>query len=239
MGEFYQQEIRMPYTYEYPRPAVSTDIVVFAFDGTELKVLLIERGEEPFKGKLALPGGFLNMDETTDQCAMRELMEETGVEGICMEQLGVFSEVDRDPRGRVITVAYYALVKMGDCNPVAGDDASKVSWFGVNNIPPLAFDHDLVLNKAISLLRRKARYNPVAFNLLDKEFSMNLLQSLYQAIFDTEFDPSIFTHKMISTGFLAPPLENQVFATGKGELYYRFDWEKYNQDSGQGFLFDL
>ncbi len=141
------------YCYDYPRPAVSSDCVLFGFDGRDLNVLLVERGKDPYKGRWAFPGGFLNMDETSGQCALRELKEETGVEGVHLEQLGTFSDVDRDPRGRVISVVYLAVVILSDHNPVAGDDAEKAQWFRVRDIPPLAFDHDLVMVTALERLK--------------------------------------------------------------------------------------
>lgn len=142
------------YCYEYPRPAVSADCVLLGFDGEDLNVLLIERGQEPFKGRWAFPGGFLNMDETTLQCAYRELKEETGIDGLYLEQLGSFSGVDRDPRGRIITVAYLALIQMADNDPVAGDDAANARWFKLKDIPELAFDHDLLLRTAVGRLKK-------------------------------------------------------------------------------------
>lgn len=113
------------YCYEYPRPAVTTDCVIFGFDNGELKILLVERGIEPYKGRWALPGGFMQMDENTEQCARRELFEETGVENLFIEQLFTFSDVDRDPRGRVVTISYYALIKLSDYKIQAGDDAPQ------------------------------------------------------------------------------------------------------------------
>jgi 8-oxo-dGTP diphosphatase len=141
------------YCYEYPRPAVSADCVLFGYDGNDLYVLLIERGQEPYKEKWAFPGGFLDMDETTAECAYRELKEETGIENPDLVQVGAFSEVDRDPRGRVITVAYMAVVTMSETDAVAGDDAASVEWFRLKDIPPLAFDHSLVLRTALGRLR--------------------------------------------------------------------------------------
>ncbi|MBQ6771869.1 MAG: NUDIX hydrolase [Bacteroidales bacterium] len=138
------------YTYDYPRPAVTTDCVVFGFDGSELKVLLIERGNEPYKGCWAFPGGFLNMDETAEQGALRELKEETGLDLPSIKQVGAFSDVNRDPRGRVITIAFYALTKITDVQ--GSDDAAKAQWFGLNDLPQLAFDHNLVLREAQSKL---------------------------------------------------------------------------------------
>lgn len=142
------------YCYKYPRPGVSSDCVLFGFDGKDLNVLLIERGKEPFKGRWTFPGGFLEMDETSLQCAERELKEETGLEGLYLEQIGAYSGVDRDPRGRVITVAYFALVQMSENDPVAGDDAANAKWFKINDIPVLAFDHDLLLRTAVGRLKR-------------------------------------------------------------------------------------
>ena len=137
----------MSYTYKYPRPAVTTDCVVMTKEA-ELQVLLIERGGEPYKGHWAIPGGFLNMDETTEQCAIRELEEETGMRIDTVHQIGVYSKVDRDPRGRTISVAYLAIVE----KPLAvsgQDDAAKAKWFPINALPPLAFDHDIILEDAI------------------------------------------------------------------------------------------
>lgn len=138
----------MPYTYKYPRPAVTADCVVITSE-EEPRVLLIERGEEPFKGCWAIPGGFLNMDETTEQCAIRELEEETGLKIDKANQIGAYCKVDRDPRGRTISVAYLAIVE----RPVevsGQDDAAKAKWFPVNALPPLAFDHDEIMADAMT-----------------------------------------------------------------------------------------
>ena len=138
----------MAYTYEYPRPAVTADCIVMTRED-DPKVLLIERGHEPFKGCWAFPGGFMNMDETTEQCAIRELEEETGLKINEIKQIGAYSKVDRDPRGRTITVAYLALVDAS--LPVSGhDDAAKAQWFSIKNLPKLAFDHDDIIHDAIN-----------------------------------------------------------------------------------------
>ena len=139
----------MAYTYKYPRPAVTADCVVITREA-EPKVLLIQRGDQPFKGGWAFPGGFMNMDETTEQCAVRELEEETGLRLSKVQQIGAYSKVDRDPRGRTITVAYLAIVD----EPIAvtgQDDATKAEWFPINALPPLAFDHEDIMRDAISL----------------------------------------------------------------------------------------
>lgn len=143
----------MSYTYKYPRPAVTGDCVVITKE-TEPKVLLIQRGIEPFKGCWAFPGGFMNMDETTEQCAIRELEEETGLVVSELQQIGAYSKVDRDPRGRTITVAYLAIIDAP--SEVSGqDDAAKAQWFPIDALPPLAFDHEDIMRDAISLYQTK------------------------------------------------------------------------------------
>lgn len=140
------------YTYKYPRPAVTTDCVVFRIEGNLLKTLLIERGNEPFKGCWAFPGGFLNMDENAEQGALRELEEETGLKLEHIEEFGTFSEVNRDPRGRVISIAFYGITEHAEVK--GGDDAAKAQWFTIGEIPSLAFDHDKMLEKALASLRK-------------------------------------------------------------------------------------
>ena len=137
----------MSYIYEYPRPAVTADCVVITKE-TEPKVLLIQRGNEPFKGQWAFPGGFMNMDETTEQCAIRELEEETGLRVTEIQQIGAYSKVDRDPRGRTVTVAYLAIIDKVEA--VKGlDDAAKAQWFSLSSLPKLAFDHEDIMNDVI------------------------------------------------------------------------------------------
>ena len=140
------------YTYEYPRPAVTCDCVVFRFEDNKLKTLLIERGGEPYKGCWAIPGGFLNMDENAEQGALRELEEETGLKLNHAEEFGAFSEVDRDPRGRVISIAFYTITEESDVKGC--DDAAKAQWFALDEIPQLAFDHSLMLRKALQRLQQ-------------------------------------------------------------------------------------
>ena len=141
----------MAYTYKYPRPAVTADCVVFTKE-TEPKVLLIERGADPYKGCWAFPGGFLNMDETTEQCAVRELEEETGLKILGLQQIGAYSKVDRDPRGRTITVAYLAVIE-SPCEVIGQDDAAKAQWFPLDALPKLAFDHDDIMREAIRIFK--------------------------------------------------------------------------------------
>ena len=190
----------MSYIYQYPHPAVTTDSVVFGFDGKELKILLIRRGIEPFKGRWAFPGGFMCIDETAEECAKRELQEETGLSIHVLKQLGAFSDVHRDPRERVITIAFYALVQPSAVE--GGDDASHAEWFSIEDVPQLAFDHDFILRKAMSQLRKDIYFEPIGFELLDKEFTMSELQRLYESILGVHFDRRNFEKKMLQSGIL-------------------------------------
>ena len=176
----------MPYTYQYPRPALTVDCVVFGFDEGELKVLLIERGLEPFKGQWALPGGFVRVDESLEAAARRELVEETGLSNVFLEQLYSFGAIDRDPRERVVSVAWYALVKLSDHRAKAATDAANAEWFRVSKVPRLAFDHAEILDTALNRLRGKVRYQPIGFELLPEKFTLSQLQHLYEAVLATK-----------------------------------------------------
>ncbi len=227
------------YCYEYPRPSVTTDCVIFGFDNGELKILLIERGIEPFKGKWAFPGGFLRENENSDECAIRELREETGLENIFIEQLYTFSDVDRDPRGRVVTVAYYALVKLSEYVVEAGDDASNASWFPISQVPPLAFDHDRILRMAVNRLRGKIRYQPIGFELLSEKFTIPELQNLYETVLEVKLDRRNFRKKMLDTGLLIDHNETIKGKPHKGANLYSFDEVKYKQLLNSGFNFEI
>src|SRR5881628_2253685 len=170
----------MTFSYKYPRAALTVDCVVFAFDEGELKVLLIERALEPFRGKWALPGGFVRVDETLDEAARRELEEEGGLRNVFLEQLYTFGRVDRDPRERVVSVAYYALVNLAGHDINATTDATDAKWFAVGDTPRLAFDHDEILEMAVARLQGKVRYEPIGFELLPEKFTLSQMQRLYE-----------------------------------------------------------
>jgi len=203
-----EDEILKTYEYKYPHPAVTADCVVFGFDGRELKVLLVERGQEPYKDMWAFPGGFMRIDETAEDCAKRELREETGLELKYVKQLGAFSEVHRDPRERVVTIAFYALARRTDVQ--GGDDAASAQWFVIDDIPQLAFDHDYILRQAMKRLREDIHFEPVGFGLLDEEFTMAELQRLYESILGVHFDRRNFYKKMMQTGILQEVDESPV-----------------------------
>ena len=225
------------YTYDYPRPAVTTDCVIFGYDGKELKVLLIERGIEPFKGCWAFPGGFLNMDEDALAGARRELKEETGLEDAFIEQFHTFSEPGRDPRGRVITIAHYALVKIQEVE--GGDDAAQARWFPIGEVPPLAFDHDRILRMAISRLKERIHFEPVGFELLPDVFTMPQLQNLYEAILEVHFDRRNFASKMLKLGILEDTGDRPAGASSRIPVSYRFNKEKYHELKAKGFRLEF
>ncbi len=216
------------YQYQYPHPAMTADCVVFGFDGRRLNVLLIERGIEPYKGMWALPGGFMNIDESIEECAMRELREETGVSDIYLEQFHTFSSVRRDPRERVVTVAFLTLVRMSDFRLLAGDDAAKASWFWVDELPPLAFDHGEIVALARKKLPEIMRTRPIGFRLLDEKFSMTELQRLYEAVNGTTYDRRNFARKMTSTGMLRAEGPSEKPCHNRVPNLYAFDEEAYD-----------
>lgn len=196
----YKPGAEYPYQYKYEHMAVTTDCVILCYEDWKLKVLLVRRGGEPYKGMWAFPGGFLRMKETAEQGALRELREETGLSPASIGQLGVFSDPDRDPRERVITIAWYALVKPSEV--VGGDDADEAAWFPVDGLPPLAFDHGKIFDAAMERLRRDIHFQPVGFDLLDETFTIPDLQRLYEAILGVKFDRRNFQRKILSSGIL-------------------------------------
>ena len=225
------------YCYKYPHPAVTTDCVIFGFNGERLQVLLIERGIEPFKGRWAFPGGFLKMDETAEEGAKRELKEETGLENAYIQQLHTFSAPNRDPRERVITIAYYALIKILEVK--GGDDAASARWFPLDEIPPLAFDHDYILRMATQRLREQIHFQPIGFELLPEKFTIRELQSLYEAILGINFDRRNFAKKMLHLEILTE-LDETVWPTPKREAkLYKFNSEKYEELKRKGFRIEF
>lgn len=227
------------FTYDYPRPAVTTDCVIFGYNGLELNVLLIERGIEPFKGKWALPGGFLHENENAEEGALRELWEETGVRDVFIEQLYTFSDADRDPRGRVISIAYYALVKSTNFEVIGGDDAKSAKWFPIKDIPSLPFDHDRILRVAHQRLKAKIRYQPIGFELLNKEFTIPELQSLYEAVLDVQFDRRNFNRKISKLDILLPLDKKEEGVAHKAARFFTFDKQKYEELTQRGFNFEI
>lgn len=225
------------YSYKYPHPAVTADCVIFGFDGVSIKVLLIQRGIEPYKGQWAFPGGFLQMDETVEECAKRELEEETGLKSASVEQFYTFSAVNRDPRERVITIAHYALVRLSEVK--GGDDAASAQWFAMNEIPSLAFDHERILRMAVKRLKERICFEPIGFELLAEVFTMTELQNLYEAILEVKFDRRNFYNKMLKLGILSEAEPRPAGASRRTPTKYRFNAEKYTELKQKGFRLEF
>jgi len=192
---------------------------------------------EPFKDRWALPGGFVHLDETLDEAARRELAEETGLREVFLEQLHTFGAVERDPRERVVSVAYFALVK--PTAATAATDAAEAEWFPVASIPPLAFDHAEIFAAALARLRGKLRYDPLGFELLPPKFTLSQLQGLYEAVLGTALDKRNFRKKALGFDLLVPLNEKHRDGAHRPAQLFRFDPAKYRRLKKQGFLFEL
>ena len=226
------------YVYKYPHPAVTTDCVIFGYDPKEgLSILLIKRGIEPYKDCWAFPGGFIRMDEDAETGARRELKEETGLDTSYVEQFGCFSEVNRDPRERVITIAFYALVRKSEVK--GGDDATFAQWFSMDEIPSLAFDHDRILRMAINQLKERICFEPIGFDLLPEVFTMSKLQNLYEAILEVKFDRRNFYNKMLKLGILTEAEPRPKNASRRTPSKYRFNSDKYAELKQKGFRLEF
>lgn len=207
---------------------VAVDCIIFGFDGTQLKALLIKRGFEPEKGKWSLMGGFVGKNENADEAATRILNQLTGMTDIYMEQLYTFTEVDRDYAGRVVSIAYFALINIADYSEQLQLE-HEAKWFPLTRIPALIFDHKKMVAKAKERLQQKVASHPIGFELLPTKFTLPQLQSLYEAIYETPLDKRNFTKKMLSLGILNKLDEKEKESSRKGAFYYVFDNAKYAQ----------
>jgi ADP-ribose pyrophosphatase YjhB (NUDIX family) len=215
---------------------VAVDCIIFGFDGTQLKALLIKRGFEPEQGKWSLMGGFVGKDEDAEQAATRILYQLTGMKNIYMEQLHTFSEVDRDSAGRVVSIAYFALINIANYSEQVQLE-HEAKWFPLNKIPTLIFDHKKMVAKAKQLLRDKVASHPIGFELLPVKFTLTKLQNLYEAIYETPLDKRNFTKKMLSLGVLNKLTEKEKESSRKGAFYYVFDSVKYGKLQTNGVKF--
>ncbi len=198
---------------DYPRPSVTADVIIFTLRGNDLQVLLVKRKHPPFEGMWAIPGGFVAIDESLEEAALRELEEETGVRDVYLEQLYTFGGVDRDPRGRVITVAYFTLVLAAAITPRADSDAAEARWWPVYDLPLLAFDHADILAYALQRLRYKLEYTAVGFELLPEAFTLSELQAAYEVVLGEKLDKRNFRRKILAAKVIE---ETGAQRTGEG-----------------------
>lgn len=231
----------MTFSYKHERPSLTVDCAVFGLDLLEstLKVLLIERKLAPFKNMYALPGGFVQRNETIEAAALRELREETGITDVFLEQLYTFGDPKRDPRGWIVTVAYYALVSPEQHIVRAASDAHSAAWIPLKRMPALAFDHGKILDVALARLRGKVTYAPVGFELLPKKFTISQLRKLYEIILERELDKRNFRKKILSMNLLHELNEWQQKVSHRAARLYRFDARRYKQLTREGFNFEL
>lgn len=215
---------------------VSVDIVIFTVRERTLQVLLVKRGVPPFEGQYAIPGGFIRNDESPEDAALRELYEEAGVRNVFLEQLCTFGDPKRDPRGRVITVAYYALIASDKLSLIAGADAAEARWFPMSDLPRLAFDHRAILDYATERLRNKLEYTTVGFQLLPEKFTLSELQTVYEAILGKKLDKRNFRRKVALLRILKPLREWQHTGRKPAQLF-RFAAAKFEKLKDKGILF--
>lgn len=219
---------------------IAVDCIIFGFDldEEELKILLIQRDFEPQKGEWSLMGGFLKKDENLDEAAARVLYQLTGLHDIYMEQFGVFSEVDRDPADRTVSLAYYALINIADHDKEVVDHHSA-RWFNLSELPDLIFDHNAMVEKAMQRLQYKASVQPIGFELLPEKFTMRHLQKLYEAILQSELDKRNFTKKINALDILIKLKEKDMESSKKGSFLFKFDKKKYLKKLSDGFVFKI
>jgi 8-oxo-dGTP diphosphatase len=221
----------------FERPLVTVDLVVFTVRDGTLKVLLIERGEPPFEGMWALPGGFVRPNESLDETARRELAEETGVRDIYLEQLYTFGEPQRDPRARVVTVSYFAIIAADRQELRASADAADADWFPVSRLPQLAFDHERIVDYALERLRNKLEYTTVGFQLLPEHFTLTELQQVYEVILDKQLDKRNFRKKMLSLDIVQETGETKMDGVHRPARLYRFSAARFMKLRDRGILF--
>ena len=212
---------------------LAVDCIIFGFDGEQLKALFIKRAFEPGLGKWSLMGGFVRHEEGVEDAAQRILNQLTGLSNIYMEQLSCFGDVDRDPGGRVISIAYFALINIADYN----DDMMKehhAKWFELSKIPSLVFDHKKMVGLAKERLQQKVANHPIGFALLPNKFTLRQLQNLYEAIYETTIDKRNFTRKILDIGILNKLDEKERESSKKGSFYYVFDVKKYKELDKEG-----
>lgn len=207
---------------EYELPGVTVDLVIFTVNKDALKVMLVKRAEEPFSGQWSLPGGFLKAGESLDEAALRVLQEKTGVNEVYLEQLYTFGDPDRDPRARVITVTYFALIPWKRLAPPESQKVSDVTWQTIDRLPKLAFDHKEIINYAAQRLRAKAGYSNIVYGLLPEQFRLSDLQKMYEIILNKKLDKRNFRKKMLAAGLLQETGKREAAGAHRPAMLYQF-----------------
>ena len=209
--------------HQYQNPALATDLVIFGYHDKQLSILLLNRKEEPYTGQWTLPGAFLQMTETFSQACSRILSDKLGIGNVFLEQLYSFDRIDRDPRGRVVSVAYFALINPRNFEVIAGQMANDVRWFPVNTLPDLAFDHAEIFSLALQRIRAKILYYPVGFELLNETFTMTELQDLYESILGITIDRRNFRRKILESGYVITTGQKREGLKNRHPDLYKFN----------------
>ena len=229
----------MAYTYDHPRPALTVDCVVFGYEPGALRVLLMRRELAPHAGEWALPGGSVELNEELGAAARRELEQGTGARPVYLEQLGAFGALTRDPRERVVTVAYYGLVRLDRQEPLEAGASPGAAWFGLDEVPELAFDHAEILDSAALQLRTIVRRTSIAFELLPASFTLRELQELYESVLDEPLDKRNFRRKLLSMGLLQDTGRRELGVSHRAARLYSFDRERHEALARDGLEFRL
>lgn len=211
----------------YKNPSVTADLVILSIIEGQLSILLIQRLFQPYRDAYSLPGGFVNYDEDILTAAQRELKEETGVDNVFLEQLYTFGSVKRDPRKRVITVAYYALVDYSKLKVVAGDDAKDAKWFKISELPPLAFDHQEIVDKALDRVRNKISYTNIGFELIPETFTIPELRKVFEMVLGRDINPTNFRTKILKLKILKKTKERRIEGKGQPAQVYSLDKDRF------------
>lgn len=221
----------------FPRYLVAVDCIIFGFDGENLKILLVQRNFEPKMGEWSLMGGFIGDEETSDEAAQRVLNTLTGLENIYLEQLNSYTQIDREPTARIMSISYYALINIE--KNIQINEKYSAKWFDLQDFPTLIFDHNEMVKDAVLRLRRRASTRPIGFELLPEKFTMKDLQTLYEAIFNEQYDKRNFISKINALDILVKTEGKDMSSSKKGSFLYTFDEEKYNKKIAEGFMFKI
>ncbi|PQJ79029.1 NUDIX hydrolase [Polaribacter porphyrae] len=218
---------------------LTIDAVVFGYEEGKITVLLIKRKYEPFKNKWAIPGGFIQGDESLEQAVERELYEETGIKINYLEQLYTFGQPERDPRGRIVSIAYFGLVRPDAFKLFASTDAEDAQWFSIDELPELSFDHKEILELAIKRLQSKITYEPIGFELLDKKFPFSDLEKLYSTLLGRKVDRRNFRKKIVGLNVLDELDEKVSKGSGRPANLFQFNQKRYFQLKKEGIIFEI